>query len=102
MIGNYRMMDWEREKYTKFFSARLEKIRNGAVKEQNITDIGLCPSNVDTILSEHLGYDWEGEDDNNHDFWYIWHHPDDPDNLFLYLQINLDTFEMYLFFEESD
>lgn len=102
MIGSYRMMDWERDHLTRTIGAAIEMLRSGSKKEEILTGTDICPANVETILTEHLGFDFEDEDENHHDFWFIFHHPNDPDNLFLYLFVNVCTFEMKLFFEEDE
>lgn len=102
MIGSYRMMDWEREHLTRTIGVAIQSLRDGTRKEIDMTGSDICPANVSTIMTEHLGFEEEDIDENFCDFWFIFHHPNDPDNLYFYLQVDVQTFEMKLFMEVND
>lgn len=101
MRGSYTMRDWEIPYLTKIIGDAVQEVENNPGSKFDFTSRDICPSNISDILTNQLGFEFEDEDANHLDFWFIFRKTDYKDDAYLYLHVNIDTLEVDMFYEED-
>lgn len=101
MRGKYHMMEWEIEKWRTRIFHDIEKLLCGIEKKIDYSAEDICPYNIETILTEHLDYEFVDEEVNNHDFWFNFENPNTKVQIVVFVNVMNFEFKMYLFERED-
>lgn len=97
MKGSYILRDWETEHLQKLLSNLIDNLLTGRTKKENLTGVNICPHDCRIILPL-LGWEYEDEFDNYHDFEWTYV----KDNKYLYLALNIEILELTMVIEDVE
>lgn len=100
MRGSYSLREWEVNHLTGRIFRDIERLLCGVDKKISYVREDVCPYNIDTILTEQLGYEHLDEEQNNHDFWNFYKHPQTGVELTVFA--NVESFELVMYLTEEE
>lgn len=98
MRGSYHLREWEKTHWTSILFRKIEELLCGCIEYIDLTREDICFSNVEDILTE-LGYTFEEEEPNNHDF--CWYFTNYHTRVSLVVSADVETFELRIYLRED-
>ena len=101
MRGKQNMMDWEMAKWKQELSTASTRLTHDKSKEEDFTNLDVCPANLIDALRD-MGWNYDEFEDNvlQNDHWIYFSHYDYDFVLVLYYCGH--TFELKLYREDKD
>lgn len=97
MRGSYQLRDWEKPFLQTKFTEWINILNAGKVDGIDLTHENICLANAEEVL-ESLGWCYDLEEDNSHDFWIYY----TKENKRLCLFINVGTFDFNMSIEDME